>query len=107
MIPEGFEGYSNLLSAESKNPRKRAFGVHKPTAVPNAGDSQVCLRGGICGAFVIFGNFSFVRLHTQFNPVVHKNSNYVLLIFFAARKSILRNVWFRNYELMFMIIQII
>ena len=26
-----------------KNPRKRAFGVHKPTAVPNAGDSQAQL----------------------------------------------------------------
>ena len=25
---------------KNKNPRKRAFGVHKPTAVPNAGDSQ-------------------------------------------------------------------
>ena len=27
-----------------KNPRKRAFGVHRPGAVPKAGDSQYCLK---------------------------------------------------------------
>ena len=30
-------------SSGYKNPRKRAFGVHKPPAVPNAGDSQAKL----------------------------------------------------------------
>ena len=37
LIPE------HLAKFYLKNPRKRAFGVRRPTAVPNAGDSQINL----------------------------------------------------------------
>ena len=42
---QNFESWTYEKASHVKNPRKRAFGVNMPTAVPNAGDSQKFLFG--------------------------------------------------------------